>query len=92
MALQQDGRKQIWKDRLSPWDFSVGTSLYRSILGIAPEIRPRNVFNGPPRVLEVGCSDGDWCFKVKMEEPEWIVEGIDDTDHWSCVPRDFVLG
>ena len=41
------------------------------------------VYRGPPKVLEIGCSDGAWCFKVKEEHPDWIVEGLDDTDHWS---------
>lgn len=39
------------------------------------------VYNGPPRVLEIGCGDGTWCFKIREEQPEWILEGIDDTDH-----------
>ncbi len=39
-------------------------------------------------VLEIGCSDGAWCLNFKRENPEWIVEGIDDTNHWSCVEKD----
>lgn len=42
----------------------------------------------PPQVLELGCSDGRWCFKLKTENPGWIVEGLDDTDRWSYVERD----
>ena len=34
-------------------------------------------------VLEIGCGDGEWCFRVKADHPDWIVEGLDDTDHWS---------
>ncbi|KAG0648420.1 hypothetical protein D0Z07_5263 [Hyphodiscus hymeniophilus] len=49
------------------------------------------VYNGPPRVLEIGCGDGSWCFQVKQKYSEWIVEGIDDTDHWSCEHKDINL-
>jgi hypothetical protein len=42
-----------------------------------------NVYRGPPRVLEIGCGDGAWCFMVKKAHPDWIVEGVDDADHWS---------
>jgi hypothetical protein len=38
------------------------------------------VYRGASRVLEIGCSDGSWCFRFKKEQPSWIVEGIDDTD------------
>jgi hypothetical protein len=41
------------------------------------------VYRGPPRVLEIGCGDGSWCFMVKKAHPDWIVEGLDDADHWS---------
>lgn len=41
------------------------------------------VYRGPPKVLEIGCGNGSWCFKVKEAHPDWIVEGLDDTDHWS---------
>lgn len=41
------------------------------------------VYSGPPRVLEIGCGDGTWCFRVKEEQPDWIVEGIDDANHVS---------
>lgn len=34
----------------------------------------------PPRVLEIGCSDGSWCMRFKDEQPNWIVQGVDDTD------------
>jgi tRNA G46 methylase TrmB len=36
----------------------------------------------PPRVLEIGCSDGSWCMRFKKEQPNWIVEGVDDTNQW----------
>ena len=75
--------KKISKERLSLWEFSE----------LASQLSPRLtegsgplVYNGPPRVLEIGCGDGTWCFKVKENHPDWIVEGIDDTDHVSIPP------
>ncbi len=38
------------------------------------------VYQGHSRVLEIGCSDGSWCFCFKEEQPTWTVEGVDDTD------------
>jgi hypothetical protein len=48
--------------------------------GTPEEIHTVPVYCGPSRVLEIGCSDGSWCFSFKKEQPSWIVEGIDDTD------------
>lgn len=77
--LHLDDVPQISKERLSLW----------ALRELAAQLSPRStseeprplVYNGPPRVLEIGCGDGAWCFKVKKEQPDWIVEGIDDTDH-----------
>lgn len=46
-------------------------------------------------VLDIGCADGKWCNRIKKEYPDWIVEGVDDTDLWSnswegSPPRDFM--
>lgn len=41
------------------------------------------VYDGPPRVLEIGCGDGSWCFASKERHPDWIIEGVDDVDHWT---------
>jgi len=46
------------------------------------------IFKGPPRLLDVGCGDGHWCLCVKKQHPEWIIEGLDDTNHWECVHKD----
>ncbi|PMD43585.1 hypothetical protein L207DRAFT_300657 [Hyaloscypha variabilis F] len=49
------------------------------------------VYSGPSRVLDIGCSDGKWYHSFKKEQPTWIVEGVDDTDHWSCIDKDLVV-
>lgn len=41
------------------------------------------VSQGPTRVLEIGCTDGEWCFKMKDDHPDWIIEGLDTKDGWS---------
>ncbi len=38
------------------------------------------VYRGRSRVLEIGCSDGTWCFRYKAEQPTWIAEGVDDSN------------
>ncbi|KAK2628449.1 hypothetical protein QTJ16_001552 [Diplocarpon rosae] len=85
-VLVNDG---IWKHRLSSWDFKHTPRSPRTPRSKddSPEINSVAVYNGPPRVLEIGCSDGSWCIGFKKEQPDWFVEGIDDTDHWSCPPR-----
>jgi hypothetical protein len=42
----------------------------------------------PLIIVQVGCSDGSWCFQLKNAHPDWIIEGIDDTDHWTCMNKD----
>ncbi|CZT46469.1 uncharacterized protein RSE6_06897 [Rhynchosporium secalis] len=130
-VLVDDG---IWRDRLSSWDFKVAhspKSLNNSIEKLeTPDTHTIAVYQGPPRVLELGCSDGNWCFNFKLEQPDWyaigkpklslfsmsqgssedilshlsraseqlltpsayrIVEGIDDTNHWSCIAREVAV-
>jgi hypothetical protein len=41
------------------------------------------IYKEPPKVLEIGCGDANWCFKVKDAYPGWIIEGLDDADHWT---------
>ncbi|KAK0099613.1 hypothetical protein ONS96_008113 [Cadophora gregata f. sp. sojae] len=86
-VLVDDG---IWRDRLSSWDFRGPRSpkVLKDNEESPTETHSVAVYHGPPRVLEIGCSDGGWCFIFKKEQPDWIVEGIDDTNHWSCIPRD----
>lgn len=83
LPLDGGGVKQVSKERLSLW----------GLRELAAQLSPRSsegsgplIYSGPPRVLEIGCGDGTWCFKVKEEQPDWIVEGIDDTDHVRMPP------
>jgi hypothetical protein len=71
------------KGQLLSWDLQPRSP--KSSIADLSELRNIAVYQGPPRVLEIGCSDGSWCFGMKKEYPDWIIEGIDDTDHWSCV-------
>jgi tRNA G46 methylase TrmB len=69
----------IWNHRLTSWDIRPGSP--SALVGCTPEENQDvAVYRGPSRVLEIGCSDGSWCFHFKKEQPTWIVEGIDDTD------------
>lgn len=56
------------------------------------EVPPNvNIFAGPPRVLEIGCADGAWCFSMKKDHPDWIIEGLDDNDRWSATRPEIKL-
>lgn len=81
--------------KLSSWEFQPRSpKSVASASGTTPEETPASVavYNGPPRVLEIGCGDGSWCLEVKAKYPDWIVEGVDDTDHWTCANKDMVFG
>lgn len=41
------------------------------------------IFDGPPRILDIGCDEGQWCFALKKQHPDWIVEGLDDVNRWA---------
>lgn len=74
--------KMLTRERLSFWGLRKDSAVHQQVT--SPESGPPSgalVYEGPPRVLEIGCGDGSWCFKLKEEQPEWIVEGVDDTDH-----------
>jgi tRNA G46 methylase TrmB len=87
-----DNGHLIWGDRLSAWEFKPASSSTKSTCGATPDETPSiAVYNGPPRILEIGCGDGIWCFQVKQMYPDRIIEGIDDTDHWSCVHQELNL-
>jgi hypothetical protein len=89
MVVDEERRKTR-KDRLSSWEFAPLTPKSHSE-GTLEERHSVRVYNGPPRILELGCSDGSWCFKIKKEQPDWIVEGVDDVYHWSCHQNGAVL-
>ncbi|KAM0316680.1 hypothetical protein ACHAO8_002965 [Botrytis cinerea] len=79
------------EEKLSYWEYNPSSSTKTTPITGELQSRSVPVYQGPPRVLEIGCSDGSWCFKVKEDQPDWTVEGIDETDHWSCVQRDIQL-
>jgi hypothetical protein len=95
LGHQMDGKAAvlvdigIWKDRLSSWDFR--TSAPAAFTSPCQGSYDIPVYRGSSRVLELGCSDGRWCFHFKNRQPGWIVEGVDDTDHWSCINRDVII-
>ncbi|KUJ19771.1 uncharacterized protein LY89DRAFT_731026 [Mollisia scopiformis] len=74
----------IWSHRLSSWDLRLRTPKSASPSSVTSQNAP---VYGQRRVLEIGCSDGDWCFAFKKQQPDWVVHGVDDTDHWSCFDR-----
>ncbi len=78
VQVGEDSRLAYW-GMLSLWDF------HPKSLGELPAdgLQNLHVYRGPPRILEIGCGDGAWCFMVKKAHPDWIVEGLDDADHWS---------
>ncbi|QSZ36041.1 hypothetical protein DSL72_007165 [Monilinia vaccinii-corymbosi] len=88
-SLSSEKGNLTWEEKLSSWEYKPSVSVKTSPL--VGEVQTVPVYQGPPRVLEIGCSDGSWCFKVKEDQPDWTVEGVDDTDHWSCVKRDLQL-
>ncbi|TGO75097.1 hypothetical protein BELL_0234g00030 [Botrytis elliptica] len=79
------------EEKLSYWEYNPSSSTKTTPVSGELQSRSVPVYQGPPRVLEIGCSDGSWCFKVKEDQPDWTVEGVDETDHWSCVQRDIQL-
>ena len=93
-SIVVDNGHLILDDRLSAWQFRPDSSLKsaKSHSATSPEETSSvAVYSGPPRILEIGCGDGIWCVEVKKKYPDRIIEGIDDTDHWSCVHKDIKL-
>jgi hypothetical protein len=84
LAPQMDGKASvlvedgIWKDRLSSWDFAP-RSPAPTYEGNFEDGHALAVYHGAPRVLELGCSDGTWCFGtwVFLSCPEaWLTLGL----------------
>ncbi|CAG8962129.1 hypothetical protein HYFRA_00005173, partial [Hymenoscyphus fraxineus] len=78
---------------LTSWVFQSGSSPVGVDHGQPTPAEGINVQapRGPPRILNVGCGSGTWCFRVKSANPNWIVHGVDDTNHWLCVHKDLPL-
>src|SRR4051794_17423153 len=63
---------------LSYWQYQQPSSPNQDYLTLETRIQATSI--GPPRVLELGCGSGSWCFMAKAENPNWIVHGIDDSN------------
>lgn len=93
-SLVVDDGSCVWGVQVSAWEFRPRSP--KSVIsapGTSPDEAPAAVavFNSPPRILEIGCGGGSWCFQVKAKYPDWIIEGVDDTDNWSCLKQGMVL-
>src|SRR4051812_47021091 len=64
---------------LLSWDYKPN-----STKPVTPDgVNKITVFDGPPRVLDIGCDTGKWCFIMKEQHRNWIIEGVDDVDRWT---------
>lgn len=91
---------KYYKDKVSSWMFSPSPDPRemqdsRNNTPDEEALHTVPVCSGPPRVLDIGCGDGRWCKKTKIQYPEWIVEGVDEIDQWTKLgdgspPRDFM--
>lgn len=84
-SCAKDGRVS-WYNQLSSWLFDPSSPDPE-----VPESQTVPALPGQARVLELGCGDGKWCLRFKSENPKWLVDGIDDTNHWRCAHPDLVL-
>jgi len=67
--------------RLMSWELK--TTSRQAVTEMLPdEAFKVAVFDGLPRILDIGCDAGNWCFAVKKQHPDWIVEGVDDVNRW----------
>lgn len=84
-GVEGTDRRQWSQNTLSSWEMTQPHG--RRMSDLTPEEQHAAlVYTGPPRVLEIGCSDGRWCMSVKTEQPKWFVEGVDDKDLWNPPP------
>jgi hypothetical protein len=86
LAPQTDGKASvlvedgIWKDRLSSWDFAPRSPAL-GLQASPQEGRTSAVYHGTPRVLELGCSDGTWCFGTRMSLlclENWLISHLSE--------------
>ncbi|CZR59317.1 uncharacterized protein PAC_09209 [Phialocephala subalpina] len=82
-ALVED---KFWSHRLSSWDLRLRTPKSVTPRSSVANYNPP-VYRGQRRVLEIGAGDGNWCFSFKKQQSDWVVDGVDNTDHWSCFER-----
>ncbi len=80
-ADEDDEEKPPLIRSLSSWDY-LGFPVSPCV-GTPDGAQVTLVYTGPPRVLEIGCGNGSWCFASKYRHQDWIIEGIDDADHWT---------
>jgi len=86
----------IFNDGSCKWEKHCSSWLYdppspKVDPGVSRELLSTPTLRGQPRVLELGCGDGSWCIRVKAENQNWLVDGIDDTNHWLCVNKGLVF-
>ncbi|TVY91266.1 hypothetical protein LAWI1_G003407 [Lachnellula willkommii] len=94
LPIASDGSSLNQKHKISAWLFdpslpTPGEDTARKSETPEPQMEPAAPCE--PRVLELGCGDGNWCIQFKNQNPSWIVDGIDDTNHWQCVHKDFAF-
>jgi predicted RNA methylase len=77
-------RNGLKEHHLSYWQYQQPSSPSQEFIALENHVET-NV--GPPQVLDLGCGSGSWCFTAKSENPNWIVHGIDDSNHWLCVHK-----
>lgn len=93
MVTPVDGKSPILLGGgLLSWEFN-GTSISTSASADAtPEGTPKvAIYAGAPRVLEIGCDQGSWCFRMKEEYPDWIIEGLDSMAKWRLAHPDIEI-
>jgi len=92
-SISNNDGSPTWKNQLSAWLFdpSLPEAGEVAVKTEIPEFQTVPALPGQPRVLELGCGDGNWCIRFKNENPNWLVDGIDDTNHWLCVHKDLIL-
>ena len=93
MPIEMD-RSSLNDRHISAWLFdpstpALGEDTVRK--SETPELQTKPAAPCELRVLELGCGDGNWCIQFKNENSSWVVDGIDDTNHWKCVHKDLAF-
>ncbi|KAL3427087.1 hypothetical protein PVAG01_00596 [Phlyctema vagabunda] len=85
-----DGHR-VWTGPMTVWDWNFKSDQIAEALtspGITTDKRRLASADKPPRVLEVGCGDGHWCFRLKKDNPTWVVHAVDNAAYWTSILRD----